>query len=178
MNKKIASLIAGAAVLLSAVPVLAKSQVQTQAENGYTNRNNQAEHVYLTAKNPSGWSVIEDGAWGKLTYKEDGSFIFNGHGLVPNEDYSLINFQRVVWQWPASVYVLGADESNDGGQVHIMGTWDESEFDFDSTPGTGDDDGYKVWLVRTSDLTGETLSGWNPANYLFEVDLIAPFDAE
>ena len=36
--------------------------------------------------------------------------------------------------------------------------------------------GAKLWIVPTSDLTGEKLTGWNPSNYLFETDMITYFD--
>jgi len=52
--------------------------------------------------------------------------------------------------------------------------------EYDYCNGTGDNynhcHGAKLWIVPTSDLTGEKLNAWNPSNYLFETDLITYFD--
>jgi len=33
-------------------------------------------------------------------------------------------------------------------------------------------EGAKIWLVLSSDMSGTTLQGWNPADYLFEEKLL------
>ena len=48
-------------------------------------------HLYLFEKDPETWDIVDDGAWGKMSYDCD-SFVFNGHGLEPEEEYELINY--------------------------------------------------------------------------------------
>ena len=132
--------------------------------------NNPAKHLYLYEKTPSDWEIVPDGAWGKMMYKSD-MFVFNGHGLVPGEKYALINY---VDPWGgADNPVLGVGKTNREGNVHIAGEM------FPLTIGTDAqklNDGAKVWLVPTDDLTivgGKAeFKAWSPAEYLFEANLI------
>ncbi len=129
----------------------------------------QTGHLYLNEKNPSDWSILSGGAWGKMTYKIDG-YVFNGHKLNPSEKYTLINYARVGTEWPASIKCLETVMSNENGDVHMMGDWNITEFGHDTTPGTENQTGYKFWLVPSSDvncITGK-LPSWNPSEYLFE----------
>ena len=134
------------------------------------------QQLYLVEKFPSGdWDTVVGGAWGKMTYNvASGDYVFNGHGLVAEEDYTLINFARIDEQWPAAILILGTGIANGGGNVHIAGSIVALLPDL-----TGDDiTGAKIWLVLTEDigdLESFTLDGWNPTEYLFEEDLI-PLD--
>jgi hypothetical protein len=107
-----------------------------------------------------------------MTYNvASGDYVFNGHGLKAEEDYTLINFAREEGQWPATILILGDGIANGGGNVHI------AESIVALLPDrTGDDiTGAKIWLVLTEDigdLESSTLDGWNPTEYLFEDDLI------
>lgn len=126
----------------------------------------------LVEKDPSDWSIVEDGAWGRLTYnKASGRFVFNGHDLVAGEDYTLINFARDT-EWPAHINILGAETANVEADVHIAGNYAYANLEYDETPGTGSTAGYKIWLVLTDDVADSTLAGWNPTEYLFESELI------
>ena len=127
----------------------------------------------LVEKDPTEWTPVEDGAFGKMTYNtETGKFIFNGHGLEAGVDYALINFARVDTEWPATINVLGEGTANNGGNVHVAGTYAYDDLGFDSTPEDGSDQGYKIWLVLLEDIVDEQLSGWTPEDILFEVELI------
>ena len=127
----------------------------------------------LVEKDPTEWTFVEDGAFGKMTYNtETGKFIFNGHRLDAQTSYSLINFARVDTEWPATINVLGEGTANNGGNVHIAGTYAYADLDFDSTPDSGSDQGYKIWLVLSEDIADEKLQGWTPEDILFEVELI------
>ena len=92
--KKIAIL--GIVVLLLAlvaVPAMAAS-----GKNGPAGKSN-VGHLYLSEKDPSTWAIVDGGAWGKMKYNLSGStfdFVFNGHGLQPNTDYSLIYYADYV----------------------------------------------------------------------------------
>lgn len=125
-------------------------------------------HLYLFEKDPSTWDVVEGGAWGKLKYNFDSSsfdYVFNGHDLVPDTQYTLI---RYIDPWGEGVVVLGTGTANEEGNIHLAGgvgtLGNANTYDY----GTG----YKIWLVPTSDVSGSTMIGWNPTEYLFEADLI------
>lgn len=70
--------------------------------------------------------------------------------------------------WPHPVKIIASGWTNEFGTAYFDG-----EFDFDQIPWAIDtNDGAKIWLVLSEDLSGETLVGWNPANYLFENELL------
>ena len=154
-----------AVVVLSAlvvVPVVA-------AENNGMAGNSGVGHLYLFEKDPSDWSIVEDGAWGKLTYKgdvEEFTCVFNGHELTPYEDYTLIRYKDP-WPGVGSVY-LAKGTANENGDVHL--SWTEPK-------GLGllddDNEGYKIWLVLSGDINTDcSWNGWHPTEYLFEYQLL------
>ena len=191
--KKIAISVILAVVLvgLLTTPILAKD-----LEKGKSAMSGKSDtgHLYLFEKDPADWSLVVDGAWGKFNYKLSGSGsetevsgVFNGHGLVPGTEYTLINYvEPALNPWPdggVAVVVLGNGKVNDGGDIHIsaQGTIGEP----DEQPAIGDyvgQTGDKIWLVLTTDITqlaepdadGYTshITGWNPTEYLFEYRLI------
>src|SRR4030042_1214183 len=89
-------------------------------------------HVCLYEKDPSeDWSIVEGGALGKFNFKLSDvgtkdckvSGVFNGEGLAPGEDYSLIYYMEPSpdpWSdgWP-KVEVLGEGTADVAGDVHI-----------------------------------------------------------
>jgi len=130
-------------------------------------------HLYLVEKDPESWEIIEDGAWGKMKYNLKGpefQFVFNGHGLEPGVEYTLIYYPD---PWPGSGLIcLGTGTANMGGNVHIAGSVDTGDL-----PAGGDEnDGAKIWLVLSDDVdcnnNNSKMIGWNPTEYLFEYDLI------
>ena len=126
----------------------------------------QANNVYLYEKNPADWTIVPDGAWGKLNYLPD-QFVFNGHGLEAGVEYALVYYPD---PWPGTgLMVLGSGTANNGGNVHIAG-----DFDFSLIPIVGDTNtpGAKIWLVLAADQDGNQMTGWNPTEYLFENNLI------
>ncbi len=134
-----------------------------------------SEHLDLFKKD-SNWGIVEDGAWGKLNYSPEGnefSFVFNGHKLNAEEDYTLIYYPD---PWPGNgLKCLGKNTSNKGGNVHIMGSYDTGNLPIDND----ENEGAKIWLVLSSDVScpEKKMEGWNPDEYLFENELIS-FDAE
>lgn len=134
--------------------------------------NDNPQNVYLYAKDAS-WNIVWGGAWGKYNYKLSGTTIsgpFNGHGLVPGTDYTLISYND---PWGSAHMVIGSGVADANGNVHIKGTVNlgvdgDSTWDQSGAPG----DGYKIWLVKTDDMSGSGLTGWNPDAYLFEHNLI------
>ena len=130
------------------------------------------------------WEIVEDGAWGKMTYPLEGpnfKFVFNGHGLEPETGYTLIYYPD---PWPGTRLIcLGAATSNRGGNVHIAGSQETGDLpianDLNHPDNPGHEacienstciEGAKIWLVLSSDVDCEAqvMIGWNPTEYLFE----------
>ena len=121
--------------------------------------------LYLYEKDAD-WEIVWDGAWGKMKfnlYCNTFDFLFNGHGLEANTDYSLIYYPEPQTTWPWPVTVLAGGTSNDGGNIHLAGSYDFN----------ADLENAKIWLVLTDDIVDGSISGWNPSEYLFEHDLIS-----
>jgi hypothetical protein len=168
----VAALVAG----LLVVPVIAKGP------SGPAGNSNIA-HLYLYEKEnfcdvgDDCWTIVEEGAWGKMKCNKSGStfdFVFNGHDLEAGEEYTLIYYPD---PWPGEGLIcLGSGTANDDGDVHIMGSVDTLG---DNLPAPGDTNtGAKIWLVLSADVDceGRAMGGglsWTPAEYLFEEDLIA-----
>lgn len=161
------------------VSALEKSEPQSLAK-GKDGQSGKSEtgHLYFYEKDPSTWIIVDGGAWGKMKYNLSGptfDFVFNGHGLVPTTDYTLIYYPD---PWPGSgLKVLGIGIVNDEGDIHISGSidpgedlpadWDDNS---DESPTGTEIYGAKIWLILTADYGGDPLqmTGWNPADYLFE----------
>lgn len=155
--KKWAILAAGAAIFLSTVPALAKNPKSPADYNGLNKGQSAVNHLYLYEKNPADWSVVADGAWGKMTYGTE-SFVFNGHGLTPGQNYTLIEYPKPQTTWPWPVNIIASGHANNDGVVHLSGDHAVSSGEY-------------YWLVLTDDLVGGSLSGWHPSEYLFEYNV-------
>ena len=135
-------------------------------------------HLYLYEKDPSDWSIVEDGAWGKLKYNiasDTFDFVFNGHGLEPDTSYTLIYYAD---PWPGTGGTdITSGTPNAEGDLHLMGS-----FNLGNMPIEADENslGAKIWLVLSDDYDAENdeMEGWNPAEYLFEYDLITYDDTD
>jgi len=109
------------------------------------------------------WNPIIDGRWGFLTWDPSSrAFTFNGHGLKVSTSYSLIRYPepQTTWPWPVAAIIGGTGTSAADGTLTLTGTLPASLSNA------------KIWLVESSDLSGGSMSGWTPANYLFESNLI------
>ena len=178
--KKILIFIAVITVTFSFVLVTSASAKGPTKQSGKSN----IGHLYLLQKDPSTWEIVEDGAWGKMTYRLSGQkfkFVFNGHHLMSEDDYTLIYYPD---PWPGEGLIcLGSglallDEEDASINVHIKGkvTTGDLPADYDANI-----DGTKIWLVLSDDVDCEGdaetqtlphMIGWNPDHYLFEEDLI------
>jgi hypothetical protein len=139
-------------------------------------------HLYLHEKDPDTWDIVPDGAWGKMKYNMSGDefdFVFNGHGLEPGLDYTLIYYPD---PWPGDGLIcFGSGIANEDGDVHIMGSVDTGDLPFDTDDNYPD--GAKIWLVLSDDVDCSARSwalpwAWNPSEYLFEYDLITFDDTD
>lgn len=131
-------------------------------------------HLYLHEKDPTNWEIIEDGAWGKMTYQTSGmyfSFVFNGHKLDPGLEYTLIYYPD---PWPGpGLICFGTGTVNEEGDVHIKAAV-ETCGDLPMKDDENYQKGAKIWLVLSSDVDcdNQQMIGWNPTAYLFEHVLI------
>jgi len=128
-------------------------------------------HLYLHEKDPADWSIVEGGAWGKMTYNLSGSnfeFDFNGHHLEAYTAYLLIYYPD---PWPGSgLEILGHGMTDVYGDVHIKNSLNTGDLPI----GADKNDGAKIWLVLADDLDNNffQMEGWHPSRYLFEDNLI------
>lgn len=176
MMKKALALVV--CVLLVATTAVALAGKDQPGKTGQAGRSKIA-HLYLVEKDPVTWEAVDGGAWGKMTYRMAGpafEFVFNGHGLEPDVEYTLIYYPD---PWPGKGLIcLGSGTANYEGNVHIMGSVDTGDLpaDYDANEGA------KIWLVLTKDVdcSGDPtrMIGWNPTNYLFEWDLITFDDTD
>ena len=159
--KNVILLVATCAVLISLV---AGSAVMASGKSN--------AELYLYEKDPTDWTIVEDGARGKLRYNLAGAefeYGFNGHGLESNTDYSLIYYPEPRTTWPWGVTVIDRGMTNNGGNINLAGS-----VDLGMDLGDPTDEGAKIWLVLTDDINVATseLQWWNPTEYLFENNLI------
>jgi len=146
-------------------------------------------HLYLyqkTSDESDDWPIVEDGAWGKMKYNISGpefDFVFNGHGLVPGDDYTLIYYPD---PWPGTGLIcLGSGIVNDEGNIHIAASVDTGDLPIEAD----DNDGAKIFLVLSDDVDceGNVMAGWTGACdgnhegtniYLFEDEQITFDDTD
>jgi len=184
MKKVLFVLVVAALVLALPTAVLAaKPDKGLKGLTGQAGQSNMA-FVELWEKDATTWEIVEDGAWGKLKYNLEGStfdFVFNGHGLEADTEYSLIYYAD---PWPGDNpgALIASGTSNEWSDIHLMGSAelgmdlpDPSDANYVTDP-----DGAKIWLVLSSDYDADEckMTGWNPAEYLFEYDLITYDDIE
>ncbi len=181
MKKVIFAILAVVLVLALPTAVLAaKPDHGLRGLKGQAGRSNVA-FVELWEKDPSTWEIVEEGAWGKLKYNLEGppfDFVFNGHGLEVGANYTLLYYAD---PWPGNNpgALIASGTVNDEGNIHLAGSLDLG-MDLPH-PGDGNyPDGAKIWLVLSDDYDETTcqMTGWNPAEYLFEYDLISYDDTD
>jgi hypothetical protein len=170
--KKIAILI----MALMATSLIA-SLALAGGPQGQADKSNTA-HLYLYEKD-SNWEIVEDGAWGKMKYNLAGptfDFVFNGHELDPDTDYSLIYYAD---PWPGDNpgALIASGRSNEDGNIHLAGSTD-LDMDLPDPNDANYPDGAKIWLVLSDDYDGTKITAWNPAEYLFEYELITYDDTD
>jgi hypothetical protein len=181
MKKLVFVLVVAALVLALPMAVLAaKPDKGLKGLKGQAGSSNVA-FVELWEKDPATWGIVEDGAWGKLKYnleRPEFDFVFNGHGLEIDTDYSLIYYAD---PWPGDNpgALIASGTSNDEGDIHLGGSMDLG-MDLPDSADANYPDGAKIWLVLSSDYaaTGCKMTGWNPTEYVFEYDLITYNDTD
>lgn len=159
---------------LAAVPSVSAKDSNTSPGN------NAVSHLSLSGKDPATGEILQDGAWGKMRYRTQGPafhFVFNGHRLDPNEEYTLI-YHPDPWPGLGLVCIAGGS-SNNGGNLHLEGSVDLNT-DLPAFYDRNYGDGAKIWLVKSgdADCAGRRMTAWEPAKYLFEESLITYDDTD
>lgn len=169
-----------------------------KGKHGRAGKSNIA-HLYLYEKwaDAGGdWEILEGGAWGKMTFRIAGPkfwFVFNGHGLEPNTNYSLIYYAD---PWPGNHpgALIASGTSNSGGNLHLAGSI-ELNMDLPHPDDGNYSDGAKIWLIPSAyyDRDNCKVTGWPapynadpgvpssqapPAGWLFEHNLITYDDTD
>jgi hypothetical protein len=138
-------------------------------------------------------AFLDNRRWAQMKYNllgEQLRFSLQGKRLLPETDYTLIYYPD---PWPGNGLIcLGSNTTNANGNVQIHGKADipfglPAPYDENFNPiEPSGASGAKIWLVLSNDVkcdasldedSGEVLDptamiGWNPADYLFEGNLI------
>lgn len=168
MNKKLLIILATLALMtMTTLPVFAVKPNGPSADNGLNKGNSEINHLYLYEKDPEDWAIVDKGAWGKLTFNST-HFNFNGHKLLKETEYALIWYGADDHndEWPYATCIIEG-VTNKGGNIHLSGEYDFGAF-------LADENEQKIWLVLADDIDCEIneMVAWNPAEYLFEYDVI------
>ncbi len=125
------------------------------------------------------WRVLGDTARkGTLTYGVKDSkfnYSFNAVAMTPNTPYSLVAYHELFSTpvggpgFPRPVTIIGSATADGTGVVTIPQTSVELGTNLLNIP---------VWLVKTADLSGSTLTGWTPSEILFDTGLIDYYDTD
>ena len=130
--------------------------------------------VELKKKDPVTWNVVP-GASGILSYHTSGNtfnYNFTASGLKASTGYSLIYYAD---PWPGNHpgALIGSGTSDSSGVLNLSGSPDLG-MDLPTSLDANYPAGAKIQLVLSSDYneSTKTLTAWNPAEYLFEMNLI------
>lgn len=126
---------------------------------------------------PNVWEWTGNSAIGGiLHYTASGPtfyYILSAFGLQASTSYSLVYYKDPIdqsqWATQHSVLVIATGTTTSDGIMFLIG-----ENAIGSIPQVGDPNapGAKIWVVPTSYITGDKITTWNPANILFEHNLI------
>jgi len=160
-------------IVLAIVVCLVVTPVFAAGKSGQAGKSN-IGLLYLYEKNPSDWTIVDGGSWGKMKYNLSGptfDCVFNGHGLQPSGSYTLIYYGDATNNdvWPYAT-CIASGTADDEGDIHLAGSFD---FGYGLSAA-------KIWLVLSSDVNcdGGVMTGWHPASYLFEHNLISYDDTD
>lgn len=144
-------------ILLSTLLFLLLSvSISRAAEPPAKNTGRGKKQLLLFAKNPADWSIVTNGASGKLIYRPaSGAFTLTAGGLPPHAPYALVRYAEA----PPNGEILARGASDGRGRLELAGNWHNWT--------------KKFWLVAGEDVTGTpgkggALRAWRPERYLFE----------
>ncbi|MFC2069206.1 DUF4382 domain-containing protein [Chloroflexota bacterium] len=184
--------------------VIVKPTVKLQVSMPEGEENEGELHLY--EKDPDGvddisdneddWSIVEEGASGKLEYNLSGEtfdFEFEGEGLEPDTSYTLIYYAD---PWPGNgdpaetgAWIMSGT-SDGNGELELQESVDlntdlpnPSDDNYDIPVNGQNPPGAKIWLVLSADYNNnivETgpMTEWNPEEYLFEGNTVTYDDTD
>ena len=137
--------------------------------------------LVLENKNPSDWSIINDGRYAVLNFIPSGpKFVYDlkGYSLESSTQYSLIYYADP-WEGNHPGALIGNGSSDGSGQLSLSGSIDLG-MDLPNSADANHPIGAKIWLVPSSDYdtTTKSMTLWNPADYLFETRTIQYDDTD
>jgi len=161
MNKgfiKLGLLFAGVLALVGVAGYLVSARNVDAGQENNHQENNQGVpcQTYLQYKDRD-WNEIGRQA-SRLHYGIN-RIEFEARDLIPDTDYTLIEYPEPQTTWPWPIVRIAHGVSTNGGTLELSADYQLKV-------------GYKYWLVLTSDLVDDTISGWQPSKYLFEHELI------
>lgn len=138
--------------------------------------------VELKEKDSVTWDVVPGGASGTLTYNPSGNtfdYDFTASNLKqPSGEYCLIYYAD---PYPGDhPGALIGKHTASGGSINVIGQSTNLGMDLPQPGDANHPVGAKIQLVPCSgyDETGHKIIGWNPSNYLFEMNLIQYDDTD
>jgi hypothetical protein len=144
--------------------------------------------IYLYEKDPTTWNVIGDGGAARLKCLPEANyfhFMLHAIKLLPETSYTLIYYPD---PWPgAGLICLGSGTTDLSGYLHIKTFGNYANYTPPVSTGNMPKDydynfgyGAKIWLVPSADVNcaAQTMTAWNPEQYLFEIYLISFVDSD
>ena len=126
-------------------------------------------------KDPVTWNPIVDAMSGTLTYNTSGpdfNYSFTGTGLQPSTNYSLIYYAD---PYPGNNPGALIDTMTTDGSGNVTKSNNiELGMDLPNSSDANYPAGAKVWLVPSIryNAGANSIIGWNPTEYLFEINLL------
>ena len=133
---------------------------------------NETASLILRSKDGETWEP--NGAIGTLTYKtasDKFEYSFSASGLNTGTSYDLIYYAD---GWPGNHpgALIGTYNTGSGNSISVSNQSKDLGMDLPNSADANYPAGAKIWLVLSSDYDGTKMIGWNPAEYLFEMNLI------
>lgn len=135
--------------------------------------------IQLVKRDPTTWAELS-GPSGTLTYEVEAAafnYDLSVSGLPVSTNYSLVYYaDPFPGNHPGK---LIADYTSDGsGNIIVNNQSVDLSLDLPNLADANHPAGAKIWLVPSSDYSGNQLNAWNPASYLFDKGLVNYNDTE
>jgi len=133
--------------------------------------------LFLENKDDS-WNPIPDSTFGYIVFDSSAStfkYTLYAYGLQPSTSYSLIYYAD---PWPNdNGLLIGTHSTGTGGNINGQSGNVNLNMDLPVPADANFYSGAKIWLILTSDGSAP-MTGWHPADYLFETNLIKYDDTD
>ena len=141
----------------------------------------------LVLENKTGdpdWKIIDDDYQGTLNYNLTGptfNYSFTGKAPQSNTDYCLVYYADP-WAGNNPGALIGCGQTDTNGDINLSGS-PNLGIDLPDSADANFPQGAKIWLVTSSDYNSNNkttgpMTGWTPADYLFETGLVTYDDTD